>query len=43
MTSARLEGGHKAGALAENQSLHLALSQAAGWWLGLLSKKGPLH
>lgn len=44
MTSARLEGGHEAGALAETQPLHLALSLAAGWWLGgLVGKKGPLH
>ena len=35
MTSAGLEGGHRARALAETQHLHLALTQAAGWCLGL--------
>lgn len=34
MTSARLEGGHRAGALAETQHLHLAFTQAAGVGVG---------
>lgn len=43
MTSARLEGGHQAGALAETQHLHLAPMQGAGWWPGLAGKEGLLH